>query len=313
MTEDNILVEPDRLWNKVVEQTEYARQCGALQSIETDYQFIEQDGISFLVRTLSNLARKEQVQKQRKQIEKQTNQKFDPFLPYEEDLFVGDISPTHLCLLNKFNVVDRHLLIVTRDFEDQENWLNLADFQALWVCMQEIDCLAFYNGGKIAGASQRHKHLQVIPLPFISEECYLPIEPAIATAVFNDSFGTIPKFPFRHAIALLNLTQSDSITKTAQKMLACYHSLLQAVGLEIDSKNQVQSGAYNMLVTKEWMTIVPRSQESFSSISINSLGFAGSLFVRDREQIKLLQEITPMTVLSKVSFPKQGEFGVSSS
>ena len=304
MTKDNILLEPGRLWNKIVEQTEYARQCGALQSIETDYQFIEHNGISFLVRTLSNLARKEKAQKQRKQKQQQlTNQEFDPFLPYEQDLFVADISPTHLCLLNKFNVVDHHLLVVTRDFEDQENWLNLADFRALWVCMQEIDGLAFYNGGKIAGASQRHKHLQLIPLPFIPEKCHLPIKPAIATAVFNDSLGTVPQFPFRHAIALLDLVKSDSPTEAAQKMLACYYSLLRTVGLEVDSNSQVQSGAYNLLATKEWMLIVPRSQESFSSISINSLGFAGSLFVRDREQIKLLEEITPMTILSKVAFP----------
>ena len=303
MTEKNILLEPGRLWNKVFEQTEYARQCGALQSIETDYQFIEHNGISFLVRTLSNLARKEKVQQQQKQQQKQTSQEFDPFLPYEEDLFVADISPTHLCLLNKFNVVDYHLLIVTRDFEDQETWLNLADFRALWACMQEIDGLAFYNGGRLAGASQRHKHLQLIPLPFIAGECHLPIKPAVATAVFNNSLGKIPQFPFRHAIALLDLIESDSTTEVAQKMLTCYYSLLQAVGLNIDSSSQVQSGAYNLLATKEWMLIVPRSHESFSSISINSLGFAGSLFVRDREQIKLLEEITPMTILSKVAFP----------
>ena len=304
MTEENILLEPDKLWNKVAEQTKYARQCGALKSIETDYQFIEHNGISFLVRTLSNLARKEQAQKQQKLEQLQTNQEFDPFLPYEQDLFVADISPTHLCLLNKFNVVDHHLLVVTRKFEDQENWLNLADFLALWVCMQEIDGLAFYNGGKVAGASQRHKHLQLIPLPFIPEECYLPITPAIATAVFNNnSWGTIPQFPFRHAIALLDLNTSSSFAEAAQKMLACYHSLLGAVGLDVDNHNRVQSGAYNLLATKEWMLIVPRSQESFSSISINSLGFAGSLFVRDREQIKLLESITPMNILSKVAFP----------
>ena len=304
MTEEKILVEPSKLWNKVVEQTEYARQCGALQSIETDYQFIEQHGISFLVRTLSNLARKEQAQQQERQKKKQTNQEFDPFLPYEKDLFVADISHTHLCLLNKFNVVDRHLLIVTRDFEDQENWLNLEDFLALWVCMQEIDGLAFYNGGKIAGASQRHKHLQLVPLPFIPGECYLPIAPAVAATVFNNSFGKIPHFPFRHAIARLNLTQSNSPLVAAQQMLDCYYSLLRAVGLSVDKNSKLQSGAYNLLATKEWMLIVPRSHESFPSISINSLGFAGSLFVPDREQMKLLQELTPMKILSKVAFPE---------
>ena len=305
MTEAKILVEPSQLWNKVVKQTDYARQCGALKSIETDYQFIEQNGISFLVRTLSNLARKEQAKQQQKKKEKHTNQEFNPFLPYEPDLFVADISPTHLCLLNKFNVVEHHLLIVTRDFEEQENWLNLADFLALWVCMQKIDGLAFYNGGKIAGASQRHKHLQLIPLPFIPGECHLPIQSAVAATVFNNSLGKIPHFPFRHAIASLNLTHIDSPSLAAQTMLDCYYSLLQAVGLSVDKNSTLQSGAYNMLATKEWMLIVPRSHESFPSISINSLGFAGSLFVRDREQMKLLQELTPMTILSKVAFAEE--------
>ena len=66
MTEDNILLEPGKLWNKLVKQTQYARQCGALHSIETDYQFIEHNGISFLVRSLSNLARKEKAKKKNK-------------------------------------------------------------------------------------------------------------------------------------------------------------------------------------------------------------------------------------------------------
>ena len=85
---------------------------------------------------------------------------FDPFLPYEPEMFVADISPTHVCLLNKFNVIDHHLLVVTRAFEEQDAAINAADFAALWACMAEVDGLAFYNAGKLAGASQRHKHLQ---------------------------------------------------------------------------------------------------------------------------------------------------------
>ena len=58
---------------------------------------------------------------------------------------------------------------MTRAFEEQTDLLNLEDFAALWFCLQEIDGLAFFNGGKIAGASQRHKHLQLIPLPFFTQ------------------------------------------------------------------------------------------------------------------------------------------------
>ncbi|MBE9168476.1 phosphorylase [Pleurocapsales cyanobacterium LEGE 06147] len=307
MKEDNttssekLWLEPGTLWTKVTRQTDYARQCGALQSIETEYEFIEQDGIVFLVRTLSNLARKEKAKIQQNHFKVKTGKDFNPFLPYEEDLFVTDLSPTHLCLLNKFNVVDYHLLIVTRTFEEQENLLNEQDFAALWACLQEIDGLAFYNGGKIAGASQRHKHLQLVPLPFIPQESYLPIEPAIAAAVFQNSVGKISSFPFRHALAKLNLDPTQTVTAVAKKMLSYYYCLLAAVGLPVNENERRQPGAYNLLATREWMLIVPRSQESFHSISVNSLGFAGSLFVRDRRQKKLLQELRPINLLCKVA------------
>ena len=68
-------------------------------------------------------------------------------------------------LLNKYNVVPHHLLIITRHFESQESALTQADFQALWTCLAEYDSLGFYNSGESAGASQPHKHLQTVPLP----------------------------------------------------------------------------------------------------------------------------------------------------
>lgn len=297
---EKLLLKPGTLWERSTHQTEYARKTGALQSIATDYQFIQQEDISFLVRSVSNLARKEKAQQQQKQKEISTGKYFDPFLPYEEDLFVSDISPTHFCLLNKFNVVDHHLLMVTRAFEEQDELLNINDFVALWACMQEIDGLAFYNGGKIAGASQRHKHLQIVPLPFIPDTDLIPIQPAINQVVYRNSFGTIPSFPFRHAIARIKITELDSPLVAAKVMLDCYYSLLETVGLSPDTETSLQPGPYNLLVTRNWMLLVPRSQEAFASIFINSLGFAGSLFVRDRTSFQLLQELRPMTILTGV-------------
>ena len=302
---EKLLLKPGTLWERLTQQTEYARQTGALQSIATDFQFIQQDDIAFLVRSVSNLARKQKAQKQQKQKEIKTGKYFDPFLPYEEDLFVSNISPTHLCLLNKFNVVEHHLLIVTRAFEEQDELLNIKDFVALWACMQEIDGLAFYNGGKIAGASQRHKHLQLVPLPFIPNTDIVPIQPAIDQVVFTNSVGTIPSFPFLHAIARIKITELDSPLAAAKVMLDCYYSLLETVGLSIDPDNSLQLGAYNLLATRNWMLLVPRKQEAFASISINSLGFAGSLFVRDRTSLELLQELSPMAILNGVSVSKE--------
>ena len=65
--------------------------------------------------------------------------KGNPFLPYEEALWVRHLSPTHTLLLNKFNVVAHHLICVTREFEQQTQPLTAADFEATWTAMQVID------------------------------------------------------------------------------------------------------------------------------------------------------------------------------
>ncbi len=296
------LLQPGTLWTKTKRQTKIAREGGALKSIETEYYLIEQGDIPFVVRTLSNISRKQQARRQQSQKERKTGKKINPFLPYEPDLFVGNISPTHICLLNKFNVVDNHLLIVTRAFQPQTDLLNLQDFAALWLCMQEIDGLAFFNGGKIAGASQPHKHLQLIPLPFLPDVVHLPIDKAIAQTTFQDSLGKIDSFNFRHSITPLNLSLDSSIELAAQTMYELYRILLDRVGFSVDSDELQQPGAYNFLATRNWMLIVPRSKESWQNISINSLGFAGSLFVRDRHQLELLKKLTPLKLLSEVTF-----------
>ncbi|HEY9871936.1 MAG TPA: hypothetical protein V6D12_00765, partial [Candidatus Obscuribacterales bacterium] len=114
-------MEPGTLWDKVTKQTEFALSCGALHPIPTKCEILEQDGIRFLVRILSNLVRKDEAKQKQDKAPDTSGKDFNPFLPYEQDLFVADISDTHVCLLNKFNIVDHHLLIITREFEEQEN------------------------------------------------------------------------------------------------------------------------------------------------------------------------------------------------
>lgn len=295
---EKIVLEPGTLWTRASEQSKFALACGALQTIATDYQFIEQYGIHFFVRILTNLVRKDEAKKQQDKKKDIFGKEFNPFLPYEKHLFVTDLSDTHLCLLNKYNVIPNHLLIITRAFEEQEAWLTVQDFEALWITLAEVDGLAFYNGGKSAGASQRHKHLQLIPFPFIPDRATIPIEPAFASAQFQNAIGKIPVFPFIHAFAKLDFSW-DSPQNAAQETLECYRQLIKAVGLAFEGDRQ--TGAYNLLMTRKWMLLVPRSQESFESIAVNSLGFAGALLVLNHQQLELLKQYTPMTLLKNVA------------
>jgi ATP adenylyltransferase len=217
---------------------------------------------------------------------------------------VADLSDTHIALLNKFNVIDHHLLIVTRCFRSQETLLDLADFAAWFTCLAEFDGVGFYNGGAQAGASQLHKHLQIVPLPLAESGPPLPIESVLGAVRMEGRIGKIPGLPFRHAIAYLERAPAES-SQAAQEALDCYHALLDAVGLRaIEASGELHPSApYNLLVTPQWMLLVPRTLERVEGISVNALGFAGSLFVRDTAQMQIIRRLGPMTVLERVAVP----------
>jgi ATP adenylyltransferase len=87
--------------------------------------------------------------------------------------------------------------------------------------------------------------------------------------------------------------------------------MLELYDAAMDAIEVVEEGAandepkrmapYNLLVTRRWMLAVPRSRERFDSISVNALGFAGSLFVRDAAEMQRLREAGPMRVLQEVA------------
>jgi len=288
------MFEHGALWRKTIDTTQKALQAGTLLPIVTKTSVIHDGGVDFLVRIVSSLTPKSEDKKE-----------INPFLPYEKTMFVADISDTHVCLLNKFNVIDHHLLIVTRSFEEQESLLTLQDFEAMWICMAEFDGLAFYNGGEIAGASQQHKHLQMIPLPMADKTPKTPIEPLLGSARFEGDLGVVVDLPFLHSFARLDWAFLGASQNAAASLLQLYRAMLYKVGLNSPSESQDsrQSGPYNLVFSREWMMLVPRREEFFESISVNSLGFVGALLVRNEQQMRILQEKGCMSALKKTSVP----------
>jgi sulfate adenylyltransferase (ADP) / ATP adenylyltransferase len=296
---------PLNLWQLTRDRTRSALACGSLQSIPTHYEWLESGGIKFLVRVVDNIQRR--VDARREQTQKGPD--FNPFLPYEPELFVCDLGPNHVCLLNKFNVVEHHLLVITRQFESQETLLTRSDFAALWSVLREIDGLAFYNGGALAGASQPHKHLQVVPLPFVPDDpqphARLPIAPLIQSAL-AEGLAQVPSLPFVQAIAPLHLDQTTDPETASAQLQTAYHQALQACDLAIGDGITATpaSGAYNLLITRDWLFLVPRSRDGWDKIGVNSLGFAGALLVKNATQLAHLKAQPPLEILTQVSLAR---------
>jgi ATP adenylyltransferase len=290
---------PGALRRVLERTTREALACGALRPVETEQVTVEDGGVGFLVRTVSSLRRKEADKRRRADQGGAEGKPANPFLPPEVELTVAQVPPAHVAVLNKFNVLPEHLLLVTRAFEHQETLLTPTDFRALLACMAEYDALGFYNGGAVAGASQPHKHLQLVPLPFAEEGPALPVEPLLT------GDGPIcPQLPFAHAFGRLGVpTGADHLGRAAEVAHGLYLDLLERIGIrpverEGDSR---QSAPYNLLLARGWMLAVPRVEECFEGISVNALGFAGSLFVKDRDQLGRIRAAGPMRALRAVA------------
>jgi ATP adenylyltransferase len=281
---------PGTLQTCLLERAASARRCGALEFLPTTTEVIEQDGISFEVRVLQPSARKES--------DKAARPNINPF-PHDPDLFVASISATHIALVNRFCMVGHHLLIATRVFEDQRCQLTQKDCEALLIGLTEIDALVAYNAGHQAGASQTHKHLQLIPLD--STIAPLPIEPLLRFAQTDRMI--VPPLPFRHAYTAMDHDWTNPEKDCGASLHACYRKVLRAAGLSVDttSGSHELTAPYNLLMTRKWMLVVPRSRDCFQGISIDALGFAGMLLVKDRKQLATLRRFGPMTALQHVT------------
>ena len=283
------------LWGRVQAVTASALASGHLHSIPTETLDVRDGPLEFQLRVVDKLAHKSPALRERID-QTPAADDFNPFLPWDPALYVGELTPHHRCLLNKFNVVDQHILLVTTDFAEQRTPLNAMDFLAIAIALQARDGLVFYNGGTDAGASVRHKHLQMIPLP-LSADCPFPFAPQLAASAPADgSPGRCASFRFAHRVG--RCARHASLERTTEDNLARYRDQLAELGL---SAVDGMMPPHNLLLTRDHLWVVPRRQGRYQGLPVNALGFAGTLLVKDHRQLSELRQLGPGRLLVEVA------------
>lgn len=270
---------------------ERADRLNALVRIPATASTIDEDGLAL---QLLSVAPEDLLI--RKPINRGRATDHNPFLPYEEDLFVANLGSAHVAILNKFPVNAGHLLIITRDFEEQTAPLNSGDFSALARAMAELDGLVIFNGGAGAGASQRHKHLQLIPGQPAFIEPWLPLSGPPLEVVQQ------PHLLFRHALTPLDphlFAQPESLSA---HLLEAYQALLTQLGLTLQDG---QLPPYNLLATRRWMMMIPRSTSLWSrddlKIPVNAISFSGNLLIYNPRLEQFIREHGMRRILAAVT------------
>ncbi|KAK3804947.1 MAG: hypothetical protein J3Q66DRAFT_131530 [Benniella sp.] len=256
-------------------------------------------------------------------------EKVNPFLPHTPALYITDASEEHKVLLNKFCIVPRHFLIVTKDFQPQTDPLSPGDLMAVWSTLMALrnskDAVAFFNCGTRSGASQPHKHMQVIPL-----ETPAPIAQLVRECSKGGSGkkenrpGDIFSVPFKcinHVILLPNASNTD---KSQEDILTeAYITLVDAMLMSIREYSEQENIpeeerllptismsttlAYNWLLTTEFMMIIPRKREDSDSVNgislnINSLGFAGMVLAKTSDELQVVKDKGVIALVSETGY-----------
>ena len=283
----------DHLIETTLAQSDRALASGALVPLAMNLRIVDERGIPFQVRHASGLAAKSLARAL--QSGSQAAAPYDPFEPFEPAMFVADVETndergarsTHVLLLNKFPAIAGHVVLVTRRSAPQLGVPTHEDFVAMAQLTHSMNGLLFYNGGPIAGASQDHRHFQLVPRtgPW-------PIEEALTR-----------ELPFRHALVRHDLASATSPERATEALEHAFRAACAELAIDLSGTMT----PLNFLATREWMMVVPRTrehwidEESGGKISVNALGFAGLLLLRSEDLLPPLQRFGLLRMLDSMT------------
>ncbi|KAF2666003.1 HIT-like protein [Microthyrium microscopicum] len=241
----------------------------------------------FQLRFCPSLAKKPTAQ------DKPKGPKPDPFEKPTGDLFIANIPPAHLLVLNKFPIIDRHFILATRAFKAQTDPLEADDLTATYACLQEWEAqnssngrlFAFFNSGPHSGASQPHRHVQFLPVEDIADD-------DANFQLLIDSESNLAVLPFKSI-------RADIPPESAENGL---HPLyLRLLAQCRDSwTGETEAFSYNMGLTLHHIVLVPRTAEGMTVrkedgsevcfVGFNGTLLAGSLMVKRQEEWDYLRQ-----------------------
>lgn len=169
--------------------------------------------------------------------------------------------------------------------------------------MKALNGLAIYNSGEESGASQPHRHIQIVPQ---TSEFKQPISDQIDAQVAKDKVEQGSIFIFNGFKRITHLGVRLRPFDPEVEIVDTYSEYLHSKYLELlkNLKNEPLSDSYNLLWKEDWMLVVLRDKSlAFNRYSVNSFGFTGSLLAKTEEDLENLAEHTPTDILIEIGVP----------
>ena len=149
--------------------------------------------------------------------------------------------------------------------------------------------LWFFNSSPIAGASQPHRHFQLLRRSYGEISCprekwFLDLE----LKNNNDS-----KLKISVVVSQFNFLENIS------SIYNLYLELSKNLGLGNPISDEKPKFPYNILITNNWIALIKRKYDHIHGFSINGLGFAGYLLVTEKSNNNYLKINGPEKLLEQ--------------
>lgn len=246
----------------------------------------------------------------------------NPFADPPRALVVGDVGAAHRLVLNKFAVVPGHFILATRAFTPQTHVLDAADLDAARACIRAYDArglglFCFFNSGPHSGASQPHRHLQLLPVAGMRDG----LAADARWDVLADRPGALDAAPF--AAFSEDVAAGASPAELHAAYLRLYARACGAVaayaGRREEQPPPPQGPArisYNMAMTRHRLVVCPRLVEgdglpgaAAGRLALNGTVLAGAALVKTEAEWDALRgeggSGVLATVLARIGVPRE--------
>ena len=274
----------ESIWSKALEINRKAINSGAVIPLITKKYNFSEEYCDFELRFLKSPIPKYLIE---------YGPKRNPFIPWDSRLEIESINDKHTLILNKYPVQIGHMLLITNSWHPQNGWLTLDDFNAILSVDNDTTGLWFFNSSKEAGASQPHRHFQLLPRHICENIC--PRYQWFCTLLNNkNNINSL----ISHSISIKRRNKNNNTN--SNDLFNSYKSMIEEMNLGKIGINDIPLKPYNLLITSEWIALITRKTDRSNGFSINALGFAGYFLGTKNSDIDTLIKFGPERILKDV-------------
>ena len=265
-------------WEKALEQSEISINSGnlfPLRTIDITKKFYDKK--DFIIRKLDTSKFKKDLK---------IGPKVNPFNPWDKPLEIEKIGKTHQLILNKYPVQIGHILLITNKWMPQNGWLDINDWYAIKTVNNDTSGLWFFNSGPLAGASQPHRHIQLLRRDIRENICPR-----------DNWFLNFNKYKVNNKLFKNIIVRPFNFSNNINDIYRIYVELSMDIGLGNPLKDKIPKKPYNLLITNKWIALIKRANDKILGFSVNALGFAGYLLVTEKSDTRYLKLNGPEILL----------------